>query len=218
GRGGPLGPALDAPPARPGMTSVEGPLARLGWDDRVAARWAAVARPGLVPGRVIRTSRRFTYVATEEGTVPALAAVDADLAPVAGDWVALGGGEHEGSEAVAAVLDRWSTLVRRDPAGAAAEQVLAANVDWVFVVMGLDRPLKPGRIERSLVLAWDSGAEPVIVLTKLDLADDPEAALEGVRAVAGGVAVHALSSTTGEGIDGLRELLAGDRTVVMLGE
>lgn len=193
-------------------------LARLGWDHRVAAQWAAVAGPDLVPGRVIRTSRRFTYVATAEGTVAALAGVDADPAPVAGDWVALGRGDHEGSDAVVAVLERWSTLVRRDPAGAAAEQVLAANVDWVFVVMGLDRPLKPGRIERSLVLAWDSGAEPVIVLTKLDALDDPAPALEEVRSVAGGAPVHAVSSATGEGVDALHRLLAGDRTVVLLGE
>lgn len=91
-------------------------------------------------------------------------------------------------------------------------------MDWVFVVMGLDRPLKPGRIERSLVLAWDSGAEPVIVLTKLDVVEDPSAALAEVAAVAGGAPVQALSSTTGEGIDALHRLLAGDRTVVLLGE
>jgi ribosome biogenesis GTPase len=177
-----------------------------------------VARPGLVPGRVIRTSRRFTYVTTATETVPAMAAVDADPAPVAGDWVALDPGDQEGSARVAAVLERWSALVRRDPAGAAAEQVLAADVDLVFVVLGLDRPVKPGRIERSLVLAWDSGAEPVIVLTKSDVLDDPGPVLDEVHGVAGGAAVHVLSSTTGEGVAELSDLLAGDRTVVLLGE
>lgn len=210
--------APDPPDAPVDISEVPSELVDLGWDDEVARHWALVARPGWIPGRVIRTSRRFTYVATSSGTVPSMAAVDADPAPVSGDWVALGVGEHEGSEVVEAVLPRRSALGRRDPAGTGAEQVLAVNVDWVFVVMGLDRPLKAGRIERSLVLAWDSGAVPVIVLTKADVAEDLEGLVAEVEALAGDAAVHVVSSRSGEGLDGLLDLLDGHRTAVLLGE
>ena len=196
-------------------------LRDLGWGDRVAAL-AAAAPEGTVPGRVIRTSRRFTYVATADGLVQAMAGVDADPAPVAGDWVALDLGDHEGSAVVAEVLPRWSQLARRDPAERVEEQVLAADVDLVLVVLGLDRPVRPGRVERSLVLAWDSGATPVVVLTKADVAAeagvDVEAAVAEVRDLAGDADVHVLSSVTGEGVAAVHELLVGGRTCVLLGE
>lgn len=196
-------------------------LASLGWDDRVAALVGG-APPGTVPGRVIRTSRRFTYVATADGLVQALAPVDADPAPVAGDWVALDLGDHDGAAVVAAVLPRWSQLARRDPAERVEEQVLAADVDHVLIVAGLDRPVKPGRIERSLVLAWDSGATPAVVLTKADAAAeegvDVDAVVEEVRALAGDADVHVLSARTGDGVAAVHDLLAGGRTCVLLGE
>ena len=204
-------------------TGDGGPAAldALGWDDRVAALVAG-APPGTVPGRVIRTSRRFTYVATADGLVQAMAAVDADPAPVAGDWVAVDPGSPEDQALVAAVLPRWSQLARRDPAERVEEQVLAADVDHVLIVLGLDRPVKPGRVERSLVLAWDSGAAPAVVLTKADAAAeagvDVDAVVQDVRALAGEADVHVLSSVTGEGVDAIHRLLAGGRTCVLLGE
>jgi ribosome biogenesis GTPase len=244
--------APPAPPAHDGPTGEDLPdqvapldaapghadevLRTLGWSDRVHALWASTTAgldavvPGAttsadtVPGRVIRTSRRFTYVATAEGLVQAIAPLDLEPAPVAGDWVVLDVDEddEEGVGRLVAVLPRWSELSRRDPSGRSESQVLAADVDVVLIVLGLDRPIKAGRVERSLVLAWESGAQPAIVLTKADACDDPEAPAAEVRSLASDVDVHVLSSRTGEGVDGIRALLGGDdaavRTVVLLGE
>ena len=204
---------MTEPPGAPPATLVE-----LGWDDRVAGRWAPHEGAGWQPGRVIRTSRHFTYVGTANGLVQAEAPADLEPAPVAGDWVGLDVGGPDDTARVAVVLPRWSELSRRDPSGRSDRQVLAADVDLVLIVAGLDRPVKPGRIERSLVLAWDSGAEPVIVLTKADAVDGSAAVVAEVAAVAGDVPVHVLSARTGEGTAEVHALLAGPRTAVLLGE
>ncbi len=96
--------------------------------------------------------------------------------------------------------------------------MLAANVDLVFVVCGLDRPLRPGRIERAVVLAWESAAEPVLVLTKADLAADPASAAEEAAGACPAAAVHLTAAYTGVGLDGLVATLEGRRTAALLGE
>jgi ribosome biogenesis GTPase len=202
-------------------------LGRFGWDDSVRTRWlAAVATADptrfdgqpLVAGRVVRTSRRFTYVATVDGLVQALAPHELDPPPVAGDWVALWDGGVERGARVEAVARRTTELARRDPAGGSDGQVLASNVDLVLAVFGLDRPVRPGRVERSLVLAHDSGAVPVVVLTKVDAVDDADEQAAAVRALAGDVDVILVSSVTGSGTDELASRLAPHRTAVLVGE
>lgn len=207
-------------PVRDRYRPVTMDLARLGWDDDLAARWAeAHLDADAAPARVVRTSRRFTYVANEAGLTRAMAPLDLEPAPVSGDWVAL---RHDPDRPdddaeVAAVLPRRSQLTRLDPSGHADEQVLAANVDTVFAVFGLDRPVAPGRLERSLVIAWDSGATPVVVLTKADAVADAAEHARSVAALAGDAEVVTTSSVTGEGIDALRAHLAGNHTAVLLG-
>ena len=202
-------------------------LGPFGWDGSVRARWlAAVADTdptrtegqALVAGRVVRTSRRFTYVATVDGLVQALAPHELEPPPVAGDWVALWDGGVERGARVEAVASRTTELARRDPAGGSEGQVLAANVDLVLAVFGLDRPVRPGRVERSLVLAHDSGAVPVVVLTKVDAVDDADQQAAAVRALSGEVDVVLVSSVTGAGTDELTALLAPHRTAVLVGE
>jgi ribosome biogenesis GTPase len=196
-------------------------LEALGWDDRWREAWSVVGSSDTVPGRVVRTSRRFTYVATGSGIVAALASIDADPAPVAGDWVALRDDGPEGSEQIMAVAERRSLLTRADPGGGSGRQVLAANVDVVLVIHGLDRDIKPGRIERSLVLARDGGADAAVVLTKADVAGDPRAldeAVAQVTALAADAPVLVVSSASGDGIDELRALLDDHRTLVLMGE
>lgn len=202
-------------------------LGPFGWDHLVRDRWmAAVAGADmtrvdggpLVAGRVVRTSRRFTYVATADGLVQALAPHELEPPPVAGDWVALWDGGVERGARVEAVASRTTELARRDPAGGSEGQVLAANVDLVLAVFGLDRPVRPGRVERSLVLAHDSGAVPVVVLTKVDAVDDADAQAAAVRALAGEVDVILVSSVTGAGTDELARRLAPNRTAVLVGE
>jgi ribosome biogenesis GTPase len=128
----------------------------------------------------------------------------ASVLPVTGDWVALA--DHD----VDLVLPRWSALER-------GNQILATNVDVVFVVASLDRPLNLNRIERELVLGWDSGARPVVVLTKADANPDAGMLAKTVSARAAGVDVVTTSAATGEGIDEVAGHLRPNRTGVLLG-
>lgn len=127
-----------------------------------------------------------------------------------GDWLALDG------EQVLGLLPRAS-LLRRRAAGGEEHQLLAANVDLVLLVMGLDRAVKAGRIRRGEALAFDAGAHPVLVLTKADLAEDLDATLARVDEEHPGLDVVVTSAATGAGIDELHSRMAG-ATSVLLGE
>jgi ribosome biogenesis GTPase len=138
--------------------------------------------------------------------------------PVIGDWVAFAtpgsGSDHARIEAV---LPRRTKLSRKVAGTRSEEQVVAANVDTVFVMMGLDADFNTRRLERFLVVVWESGAEPVIVLNKIDLVEDPEARLDEARRVAPGVAVLAVGSKQASGLDRLERWLEPGRTVALLG-
>lgn len=173
-------------------------------------------------GRIVRVDRGECDVVTAEGPVRVVSdslRAQSETAPATGDWVLVGADPDLGLF-VEQVLPRTNTVSRRDPSEEVVEQVLVANVDLVLIVHGLDRPLPPGRLERYLVLAWDSGAEVAVVLTKAGR--EPDAAEEVaavVRAVAPGVDV--LPVEVGEidgGIAGVEALLRPGLTVVLLGE
>lgn len=198
--------------------SDEAPLRALGWSDR----WAALLPPDATParaGRVIRADRGRVLVATTRpALLPARVPHALDPLPSTGDWVVLDRAPDEpspdGSElAVAAVLPRAGALVRGSETG---PQVLAANVDHVVVVQALDRPINLRRLERGLVLGWEAGAQPVVVLTKADVSADLAADLEAIAGTAAGVDVVATSAVTGEGLDVLAAIL-GDGTAVLVG-
>ncbi len=178
-------------------------LVPYGWDERVATLYVSVASPEHVPGRVGRVDRDRCTVRTADGTLRAAATV----LPVTGDWVAL---RLRPAPTVDAVLPRWSALEREG-------QLLAADVDVVFVVAALDRPLNLNRMERELVLAWDSGARPVVVLTKADSSPDAEMLAKTVSARAVGVDVVVTSAARGDGVDELLTHLRPNRTAVLLG-
>ena len=178
-------------------------LVPYGWDERVATLYSSVAAPDHQPGRVGRVDRDRCTVRTVSGTVRAAA----DVLPVTGDWVVLA---LDPSPSVEAIVPRWSALEREG-------QLLAANVDLVLVVAALDRELNLNRMERELVLAWDSGARPVIVLTKSDSCPDVEITVKTVAARAVGVDVVLTSAATGEGVDELLAYLRPNRTAVLLG-
>ena len=204
-----------------------GALVPYGWDDTVQRRLVDAVRAGgvepddVVAGRVVRTSRRFTYVGCAEGLVQATAPREVHPSPVAGDWVALRPGTEETGIPLVAVAERTSAVVRRDPAGGTEGQVLAANVDVVLAVFGLDRPVRPGRVERSMVIAHDSGAEPVVVLTKADLVGDDviEATVDAVQRLAGGAEVVVIAAASGtDGVAPVAARLQPHRTAVLVGE
>jgi ribosome biogenesis GTPase len=148
---------------------------------------------------------RLRHAATSRGELPAV-----------GDWVAIAGGETVRINAVLPRLTKFSRLAATDH-GQTIEQVVAANVDVVFLTAGLDVDLNLRRLERYLTLGWESGAEPVIVLTKADLCEDVPTAVLEVEATAIGVPVHPVSNLTGEGVDALAAYFAGNRTVAALG-
>ncbi len=184
-------------------------LVPYGWDERWAAHLADVALPGAVPGRVLRHDSSEVVVA-EPGGVIHLSMAAGGPPLVVGDWVVIAG------DTVADLLPRTSLLRRSDATGD-REQLLAANLDLLGIVAGLDRPVKAGRLQRAVALAWDAGASPLVVLTKADVVDDPEAACAAAGAAILGVEVMALSAARHEGLDRLQRVLAG-KTVVLLGE
>jgi ribosome biogenesis GTPase len=163
-----------------------------------------VADPSLEPARVVRVERSACAAVLADGTQRLL---HAPVLPAVGDWIAARG------EVVHAVLPRWSELTRADPSGSAV-QVLAANLDLVLITAPADRP-SPARVERELTVAWDSGAQPIVVLTKCDLADEGAASSLAERLV--GVDVLASSATTGQGVEELCQRLRPARTAALLG-
>jgi ribosome biogenesis GTPase len=198
-------------------------LATLGWDDEWEAAFEPHAREGLVPGRVAVPHRGAYDVLTADGEVRARlpgrtrhrADSTAEL-PAVGDWVALEAGDEPAIRAMLPRRTRFSRLAAHDPgADATREQVIAANVDLVFIVVPLP-DLNLRVLERYLTLAWESGARPVILLTKIDLVPDPPAAAASVSEL-GDVSVHLVSMRTGSGLDNVRDHVAAGVTTALLG-
>ncbi|MFI7493680.1 ribosome small subunit-dependent GTPase A [Kocuria sp. M4R2S49] len=194
-------------------------LADYGWDAERERSFTPSRTDGLVPGRVVRAERGLCDIVAETGPVRAMVAPPTDtsdrLTPCTGDWVAVRPATAAASATVVEVLERRTAVVRSTASRTSQAQVLAANVDTVAVTVSLVDPLKHGRIERMLALAWGSGAAPVVVLTKADRCADPVSAISEVAAVAPGVEVLVTSAATGEGLDVLAAVLTS--TVVLLG-
>jgi ribosome biogenesis GTPase len=137
--------------------------------------------------------------------------------PGVGDWVALIPRPGDTQTTIEHVLPRRTALIRKEAGFRTQGQVLAANIDYVWIVSSLTRELSARRIERFMTVAWDSGAQPVIVLTKADLDDADSEIVAEVQAAAVGADVVMTSAITGQGLDVLRMQLAGDRTAALVG-
>jgi ribosome biogenesis GTPase len=189
----------------------------LGWDEGFAASFEPY-EDEFEPARVSAQHRGGYDVLAETGErrvrltgrLRHEAASAAEL-PAVGDWVALR------DQTIHAVLPRRSAFSRKAAWSATEEQVLAANLDAVFVVSALNGDLNLRRLERYLTLAWESGATPVLVLTKADLCGDVGGALLSVEQVALGVGTHAVSNLTGEGLEELGPYLTPSKTIALLG-
>ena len=201
----------------PDLTALE----PFGWNERLAAAATAalVDHPDATPGRVSRVDKRMVNVLTVDGMVRASTGAES-LAT--GDWVLLVEGEKWPD--VVATLPRHSAFVRGDPMDGTARnaQVVAANIDTVFVTQSLENGPNLRRLERELVLTFESGAAPVIVLTKADLAEsDPDrdraADVAAVERTAIGAPVIVTSSVTRAGIEELRAHAAPGCTVALIG-
>jgi ribosome biogenesis GTPase len=186
---------------------------RLGWDQGLDDAWHATGLAEL-PGRVTRIDRGWSTVLRRLGDVPLrMRNVGAEVA--VGDWIV----PSAELDRVERVLPRRSAFVRRASfEGSRAEShTIAANIDVVMLVHALTSPPNQRRLERELVLAWDSGARPVVVLTKLDLVEDADASVASLRAAAPDVTVLTASGTTGQGVPALAEFAAGNATIALLG-
>jgi ribosome biogenesis GTPase len=199
-------------------------LERYGWNDFFAANFSEFAGQGYVAGRVALEYNQFCRVYTAQGEMLAEIAGKlkheaesrADL-PAVGDWVALRLIESENKAVIHAVLPRRSKFTRKTKGAKTAEQVVGANIDTLFLVTSLNQDFNTRRIERYLTVAWESGASPVILLTKTDLCDDVEDKLAEAVEVAAGIPVHAVCSITGEGLDALDKYFSFGRTVALVG-
>lgn len=189
-------------------------LTDLGWNPR---RPDAAGLADDVLGRVARADRGWVSVLTTRGQLRAripnrlLATQDTDRIPTVGDWVVLDGDELD------RVLPRTGEITRKVAGERTRAQVVAANVDVVFVVDDPSAAPKGRRLDRYLALAWESGAQPVVLLNKSDATPDADSAVEHAREVCLGVQVHAVSARTGAGLDSLAPYLTPGRTVAMVG-
>ncbi len=190
------------------------------WADQLEAEAQADTEAGpLLRGRLARVSRGFSVVFTGGDAVMAAsssARATVGLAPATGDFVVVSDDPEDGPT-IAAIAERTSALQRRASGRVPEPQVLAANAETVFVMHGLDRELNLRRLERQLVVAWDSGAKPVVVLTKADTVENAPDIEDEARAVAPGVDVISLSTVTGRNLDAIGSYFGPQRTVALMG-
>ena len=203
-------------------------LETLGWDERLDAHWAALARTDLSPARVVEEQRDLLVVSGREGCRSARlggalrqACHDRTTLPAVGDWVAVEAHDDDGTTIVRAALPRRSAIVRGGVGGgrggASQGQVIAANVDYAILQSSCNNDFNPRRIERTLAVLWESGAQPVLVLNKCDLVDAPLDLVAEAEAVAPGVPVIALSALRGDGLEDLATYLLPGCTTALLG-
>ena len=199
-------------------------LEKYGWNDFFAASFAPYAAEGYGAGRVILQHNKIYVLQTEAGEQEAEVtgrlrhqALGPRELPAVGDWVALRERGTDGQHMIHAVLPRRSEFARRAAGTRSDEQVVAANVDTVFLVTGLDGDYNPRRIERYLIMAWESGARPVVLLNKSDLSDDPAARVREVELVAPGVDVMLLSAKHDEQLEQLAPYTGPGQTVALMG-
>ncbi|UFJ40574.1 ribosome small subunit-dependent GTPase A [Brevibacillus humidisoli] len=199
-------------------------LRTLGWSHFFQQAFAPYQEQGFVPGRVALEHQHLYRVYSEYGELLAeiagkirhMASGREDY-PAVGDWVVLRARPEEQRATIQAILPRISKFSRKAAGRTLEEQIVAANVDTVFLVNALNHDFNLRRMERYLILAWESGANPVIVLSKADLCAEREQRLQEVNSIAFGVPVHLVSSVSGEGINELFAYAQEGQTVALLG-
>jgi len=199
-------------------------LLTLGWNEHFESAFASYRAQGFEAARVALEYQGVYRVMTASDEL--LAEVRGKIRytahgredfPAVGDWLAISRLPNENRAVIHEVLPRTSKFSRKAAGETSAEQILATNIDTVFLVIGLDHNYNLRRIERYLILAFESGARPVIILSKADLAKDVEACIREVEQVALGTAIHAISAKRGAGLEPLDDYLAVGKTIAFLG-
>lgn len=191
-----------------------------GWDEYFEREWNKSAVEGLLPGRIVADYGQMLRVITETGEMLVnrpLRKLDNDMQIAVGDWVGVEGVSQNQSPCVRMVLARRTKFSRAASGIEVKEQIVAANVDTVFLTQSLNRDFNMKRLERYMIAAWESGAVPVVVLTKADCCDNVADKMSAVYVTAPGVEVHAVSCVTGEGIEALKKYLVPGKTIALLG-
>lgn len=199
-------------------------LQNLGWNDFFNSNFETHRCNGYSAGRVVSEHKNMYRVKTPiremlakvSGKMIHLASGRADY-PAVGDWVAITEDSQEGISTIHAVLPRKSKFSRKAAGNISTEQIVAANIDIIFLVNALNKDFNTRRIERYLTLVWEGGASPVIVLSKADLCSTVELKRAQLDAVAPGVPVHIISCYTKSGLDELDKYLKPGRTIALLG-
>jgi len=199
-------------------------IENLGWNDFFQDSFEKYSAEGLLPARVVLEHKNIYNVLSEAGEFLAEvsgrfrheAQSPADF-PAVGDWTAIAPRPDEGRATIQALLPRQSLFSRKEAGMKTDEQVLAANIDTVFLVCGLDGDYNIRRVERYVTVAWDSGAVPVIVLNKADICENMEDVVEEVGGVACGVPVLALSAAENTGMEQFAGYLQAGKTAAFLG-
>ena len=199
-------------------------LRQWGWSPDFQANYEKVQIPGTIPARVSSESKDLYHLVSVQGEMLARLTgkmrQDPDaIFPAVGDWVLVTPIPEEKKGMIHAVLPRKSKFSRKVAGERTEEQVVAANVDFVFIVNGLDggRNFNLRRIERYLTLAWNSGAVPVVILNKVDVIDDAAVFISAVEDIAPRISVHIVSARTGAGMEALQAYLAEGITIGFLG-
>jgi len=198
-------------------------IEQYGWSDLLAEAFTPHARLGHTPGRIVIQQRDGYLITTDEGEVRAKASGrllhEAREAghPAVGDWVSLSLNLADRTATIHAILPRRTAFVRRAADSLRGLQVIAANIDVAFVVTSLNADLNPRRIERYLAAAWQSGARPVVVLTKSDLCIDPQAQAAEIATLAQDCPVLVISAREGVGLDALLAHVGRGETCVLIG-
>ncbi|MCE5197350.1 MAG: ribosome small subunit-dependent GTPase A [Armatimonadota bacterium] len=199
-------------------------LEDLGFDSTFAHNFEELTPEGCSPARISLEHKGSYIIYTQFGEMPAVPTgrmyyeSEVQGLPVVGDWVvATVLDENPPRAIIHTILPRRTKFSRRQPGRKTQEQVLASNIDTVFIVVGLDHNFSVRRVERYLTLAWESGGSPVVLLTKSDLCEDVEAKVEAVKASAPGIPVHALSVIDDRGTEMLRDYILKGRTAALLG-
>ncbi len=206
------------------MSLTNQQLARYGWNDFFAAHFHDFLERGYTPGRVALEYNQFYRIYTEQGEI--LAEIAGRLKheaesraslPAVGDWVVLRVIESGNKAVIHAVLPRRSKFVRKTKGSRTEAQVVGANIDTLFLVTSLNQDFNTRRIERYMTVTRESGASPVIVLTKTDLCDNVEARIAEMGGVAAGAPIHSVCAIKGEGLESLEQYFSPGKTIALVG-
>jgi ribosome biogenesis GTPase / thiamine phosphate phosphatase len=199
-------------------------LRKIGWDNYFEEKFKEFTDRGFEVGRISSEHKSLYKLFTEKGEISGeisgkmrFLAEESGAYPAVGDWVVINIINGEDRAIIHDILPRKSKFSRKEAGSITKEQIAASNVDTVFLVNSLNEDFNLRRIERYLIVAWESGAVPVIILSKADLCEDLDEKLRSVEKIAVGVEIHTISSFRREGLDALNKYFEKNKTVVLLG-